>query len=56
MEPLKPSSTSLVHFMRELHSAPLPFWVELKLFGWALALGEVELVLVRKSEKREVQM
>jgi hypothetical protein len=29
----KPSSTTLVHFVRELHLAPLPVLVELKLFG-----------------------
>jgi hypothetical protein len=29
----KPSSTTLVHFMRELHPAPLPVLMELKLFG-----------------------
>ncbi len=41
----KPSSTTLVHFVRELHPAPLSFLVELKLFGWAPALGGVELEL-----------
>jgi hypothetical protein len=41
----KPSSTTLVHFVRELHPAPLPFFVELKLFGWAPAPGGVELEL-----------
>jgi hypothetical protein len=29
----KPSSTTLVHFVRELHPAPLPILVELKLFA-----------------------
>ena len=42
---LKPSSTTLDHFVRELHPAPLLFFVELKPFGWALALGGVKLEL-----------
>uniref|UniRef100_A0A0E0BTC5 Uncharacterized protein n=1 Tax=Oryza glumipatula TaxID=40148 RepID=A0A0E0BTC5_9ORYZ len=41
----KPSSITLVHFMRELHPAPLPVLVELKLFGRAPAPGGVELEL-----------
>jgi hypothetical protein len=41
----KPSSTTLFHLVRALQPAPLLFWVELKLFGWATSLGEVELEL-----------
>ncbi len=40
----KPSFTFLVHFY-ERTLAPLPFQVELKLFGWAPAPGGVELEL-----------
>jgi hypothetical protein len=45
VEQPKPSSTSLVHFVRVLHPAPLLCLMELKLFGWAPAPGEVELEL-----------
>uniref|UniRef100_A0A0E0EW45 Uncharacterized protein n=1 Tax=Oryza meridionalis TaxID=40149 RepID=A0A0E0EW45_9ORYZ len=41
----KPSSTTLVHFVRELHPAPLPILVELKLFGQAPTPEGVELEL-----------
>ena len=36
----KLSSTTLVHFVRELHPTPLLVLVKLKLFGWASTLGE----------------
>ena len=41
----KLSSTTLVHFMRELHPTPLPVLVELKLFGWDPTPGGMELEL-----------
>lgn len=43
MKQPKRSSTSLVHFVITLQLAPLLFWMELKLFGWAPASEEVEL-------------
>ncbi len=45
VELTKPSSTTLVYFVKELHPTPLLVLVELKLFGWAPAPGGVELEL-----------
>ena len=48
----KPNSIYLLYFMRELHPAPLPFLVKLKLFGWTSYHGEVELELEHAKQGR----